>query len=135
MLHRPGDAYSVDLFWRGEQREFSGWYVNLQAPIRGHGAGFDTLDHELDYGVDPDGTWTEKDSELFEQRVREGRYGDEVAASVRSVGAAVREMLTCGEQWWDPRWADWQAPRAWSATTLLPEWDVVTADRDGAPPE
>ena len=128
MLHRPGDAYSVDLFWRGEQREFTGWYVNLQDPVRRHDGGFDTLDHELDYLVAPDGTWIEKDGELFEQRVRERRYDAVVAASVRSVGASVREMLTRGEQWWDPSWAQWHPPESWSATTLPAGWDAVTAD-------
>lgn len=61
MLHRPGDAYSVDLFWNGPHREFSGWYINLQDPIRRHERGFDTLDHELDYWLPSRGSWTVKD--------------------------------------------------------------------------
>lgn len=129
MLQRPQDAYSVDLFWRGEQREFMGWYVNLQDPVTRHDASFDTLDHELDYWVAPDGTWTEKDGELFEQRVREGRYDEDVATSVRAVGAQVRDMLTAGEQWWDPAWANWQAPEEWSATSLPSGWEAAPSDR------
>jgi hypothetical protein len=125
MLHRPGDAYSVDVFWKGEQRKLSGWYVNLQDPIRRYDTGFDTLDHELDYWVMPDGTWAEKDGDLFERRVREGRYDEETGASVRRVGDSVRKMLMRREQWWDPSWADWQPPTAWSATTLPPGWDDV----------
>ena len=42
-----GDAYSVDLFWNGPARTFSGWYLNLQDPVRRYDGGFDTLDHEL----------------------------------------------------------------------------------------
>ncbi|MGH3478431.1 MAG: DUF402 domain-containing protein [Nocardioidaceae bacterium] len=122
MLHRPGDAYSVDLFWRGESREFAGWYVNLQDPFRRHDRGFDTLDHELDYWVAPDGTWSEKDGELFEQRVAEGRYEAGTAEAVRRTGADVRAMLTLGTHWWDDSWRHWRPPAEWGATTLPQGW-------------
>lgn len=42
-------------------RDFAGWYVNLQEPIVRHERGFDTLDHELDFWLHPDGTWSAKD--------------------------------------------------------------------------
>ncbi len=126
MLQRPSDAYSVDLFWRGDEREFMGWYINLQDPVKRYATAFDTLDHELDYWLGPDGTWTEKDGELFEQRVREGRYGDDLAESVRAVGASVRQMLANGEQWWDHAWAQWEPPVEWAATTLPVGWEAVS---------
>jgi Protein of unknown function (DUF402) len=128
ILQRPGDAYSVDLFWRGEDREFACWYLNLQDPVRRHRAAFDTLDHELDYWVGPDGVWHEKDAELFEQRVREGRYSQEQATAIRAVGASVRDMLTRGDQWWDPAWADWRPADSWRGTTLPAGWDAVAGE-------
>ncbi|MCA1824570.1 MAG: DUF402 domain-containing protein, partial [Frankia sp.] len=73
MMHRPGDAYSVDVFWEGPDRRFAGWYLNLQEPYRRSSDGFSTLDHELDLWMPAGGAWRMKDEDLFEQRVREGR--------------------------------------------------------------
>lgn len=118
MLHRPRDAYSVDLFWCGPERQFAGWYINLQEPFRRHGKCFDTLDHELDYWVPAAGGWSVKDDQLFEQRVLEGRYPQEQGAAIRATGRQVVEMLTTGTHWWDASWADWAPPPDWGALAL-----------------
>lgn len=123
MLHRPQDAYSVDLFWRGPERTFAGWYLNLQDPFRRHARGFDTLDHELDYWVPASGPWTVKDEELFEQRVAEGRYGVEQAAAIRAEGEGIAAMLEAGAHWWDESWAAWSPPPVWGALDLPEEWE------------
>ena len=69
----------------------SGWYLNLQDPVRRYDGGFDTLDHELDYWI-PAATWQVKDAELFEQRVAEERYtADQADAS----GPPVRRSSRC----------------------------------------
>ena len=122
MLHRPGDAYSVDLFWNGPARTFSGWYLNLQDPVRRYDGGFDTLDHELDYWIPAGGTWQVKDAELFEQRVAEERYTAEQADAIRSTGAAIEQMLTAGDHWWDESWADWTPPADWDALDVPAGW-------------
>lgn len=125
MLHRPGDAYSVDLFWSGEGRDFAGWYINLQDPFRRFAHGFDTLDHELDYWLPADGPWTVKDDELFEQRVVEGRYSEVLAEQIRATGGEVAEMLRSGTHWWDPAWASWEPPSEWAAADAPPGWDTL----------
>ena len=51
MLQRPGDAYAIWHFWHGPEREFRGWYVNLQEPFRRTAQGYDTQDLELDIWV------------------------------------------------------------------------------------
>ncbi len=122
MLQRPGDAYSVDLFWRGPDRTFSGWYLNLQDPFRRFDDRFETLDHELDYWIPAGGPWQVKDAELFEERIREGRYSLEQAEEIRGVGAAIEEMLTAGTHWWDQSWADWHPPDDWGPLDLPPAW-------------
>jgi len=124
MLHRPGDAYSVDLFWSGSRREFSGWYINLQDPIRRYDRGFDTLDHELDYWVPSSGDWVVKDEQLFEERVAEGRYSAEQAAAIQATGSQIVEMLSSGSQWWDESWADWEPPLNWQVLDLPPDWET-----------
>lgn len=68
MLHRPEDACSVDIFWNGHERAFSGWYLSSQDPRRRGPGRVDTLDHELDYWMPAAGGWTVKDEELFEQQ-------------------------------------------------------------------
>ena len=125
MLHRPGDAYSVDLFWNGPTRTFSGWYLNLQDPVRRYDGGFDTLDHELDYWVPAGGTWQVKDAELFEQRVAEERYTADQADAIRSTGAAIEQMLTAGDHWWDESWADWAPPAGWDALDVPAGWPTA----------
>lgn len=124
MLHRPGDAYSVDVFWQGSNREFAGWYINLQDPIRRYERCFDTLDHELDYWLSASGSWSVKDDELFEQRVQEGRYSEEQAASIRAAGAQVADMLSTHSHWWDESWARWTPPSDWQALDLPADWQT-----------
>ncbi|MGZ4438554.1 MAG: DUF402 domain-containing protein [Nocardioides sp.] len=125
MLHRPGDAYSVDLFWQGPERRFSGWYLNLQDPFRRHATGFDTLDHELDYWRTPDGAWFEKDRELFAQRVAEERYDARQAAAIEATGREVAAMLEAGTPWWDESWAAWEPPEHWGPVAPPAGWDDV----------
>ena len=124
MLHRPGDAYSVDLFWTGADRQFSGWYINLQDPIRRQERGFDTLDHELDYWLSASGSWSVKDDELFDQRVAEGRYSEQQATSIRATGSQVVDMLRTGSHWWDESWANWSPPSHWRALDLPDGWQT-----------
>lgn len=122
MMHRPGDAYSVDLFWQGEDRRFAGWYINLQDPFRRCAQGFDTLDHELDFRVAPDGSWTEKDRDLFELQVRQGKYTAEQAVAIQAQGARITRMLSSGDTWWDPSWAHWTPDPTWDVPPLPDGW-------------
>ncbi|HEY2326928.1 MAG TPA: DUF402 domain-containing protein, partial [Gaiellaceae bacterium] len=39
MLQRPGDMHAIFVFWTGPQRDFAGWYVNIQEPFRRTDAG------------------------------------------------------------------------------------------------
>ncbi|MEU0883586.1 DUF402 domain-containing protein [Lentzea sp. NPDC005914] len=107
MLHRPDDAYSVDLFWHGDDRVFGNYYLNLQAPYRRTDDGFDTLDHALDYTMRADGTWEQRDLDEFEEQVASGKYSAEEAEAIRAEGVKIEKMLASGDIWWDTAWADW----------------------------
>jgi hypothetical protein len=122
MLHRPGDPYSVDLFWEGPGRSFSGFYFNLQAPFVRHDTGFDTLDHELDLWWPVGKDWVVKDEELFEQRIAEGRYSAEVGDEVRAAGEDLRRLLDDGPHWWNTGWDRWAPPADWTAPQLPDGW-------------
>ena len=113
MLQRPGEAYAIWVFWFGEKREFTGWYVNLQEPFRRNGRGYDTQDLELDIVVPVDGPWEWKDDELLDVRVAEGRFTLEQAAAAREEGRRVGALLDAGERWWDDSWATWRPAAGW----------------------
>ncbi|WP_199442436.1 DUF402 domain-containing protein [Umezawaea beigongshangensis] len=124
LLHRPDDAYSVDLYWRGEDRTFHGWYLNLQDPYRRTPLGFDTLDHELDYWIPADGSpWEDRDREEFEEQVLLGKYSPELAERVRRQGEDIEKMIVSGSTWWDPAWADWAPDPAWEVPALPDGWE------------
>lgn len=54
-LARPGDPWSVWLFWE-HGWQFKNWYVNLEEPRRRWAGGIDSEDHFLDICVYPTGT-------------------------------------------------------------------------------
>jgi hypothetical protein len=124
-LHRPGDRYAVFVFWEEPARRFACWYVNFQDPFRRTPIGFDTLDHELDLVVEPDGTWWLKDVDGLELRVAEGRFTPAEADEIRAEGAAMARALAAGGRWWDDSWASWEPPPAWTAAPLPAGWDAV----------
>lgn len=125
MLQRPGEAHAVWVFWRGRERRFAGWYVNLQAPFRRTALGYDTLDHELDLWVEPDGSWRWKDAELLERRVADGRFTPAEADIIRTEGARVATELDAGRRWWSDDWADWEPDASWVAPSLPEGWQLV----------
>jgi Protein of unknown function (DUF402) len=118
MLQRPGEAHAVWLFWRGAQRRFAGWYINIQEPFRrtAPGAarqGYDTQDLELDIWVPLDRPWEWKDEELLAVRVGEGRFTPEQVVEIRAEGERIARELEAGRRWWDEAWADWVPDPAW----------------------
>ena len=125
IVQRPGDPYAVWHFWSGDQREFSCWYVNLQAPLRRTAIGYDTQDHELDIVVFPDGHWLFKDDEKMEQRIREGRYSDDEVVEIRALGGRITTLLDAGEAWWNPEFTSWAPDPSWGVPALPPGWEHV----------
>jgi predicted RNA-binding protein associated with RNAse of E/G family len=105
----------VWVFWHGPEREFRGWYLNLQEPFRRTPQGYDTQDLELDIWVPIDGRWEWKDEELLDQRVREGRFTAAQAEAIRAEGARITAELDAGRRWWSDDWAQWQPPAGWRA--------------------
>lgn len=125
MLQRPGEAYAVWHFWSGPEREFVGWYLNLQEPFRRTPIGYDTQDLELDIWVYPDGSWAFKDLELLPQRVAEGRWTEAKAAAIRNEGERLADRLSRGERWWPEQWATWTPDPTWMVPALPVGWASV----------
>lgn len=123
MLHRPGDAYAVWVFWEGRDREFSAWYLNLQAPFARTPCGFDTLDHELDLWSPDRRVWHWKDAELLDRHIAEGRFTEDEVASIRAEGERLYRDVNGGGGWWDDAWAHWTPPDDWLPPRLPSGWD------------
>jgi hypothetical protein len=119
LLHRPGDAFTTWHFWRGPERRFAGWYVNLQEPLRRDGRGFETQDQELDIWIEPDGSWRWKDEQQLEDSVARGRFTREEVAAIRAEGERVVA------EWPFPTgWEDWEPDPAWPVPELPEDWDA-----------
>ncbi len=121
-LHRPGDAYSVWVFWEGDERRFAGWYLNLEAPYVRTERGIDTHDHELDLWSEDGQTWEFKDAELMEQRVAEGLFTAEEAAAIEAEGTRLEAEVRGGGGWWDAAWATWAPAPDLLAPRLPSDW-------------
>lgn len=119
---RAGEPWGYSIFWAGPEREFECWYVDLMAPYRRFDGGVDGLDHELDLVVHPDGRIEEKDVELFEEEVAAGRYGEELARSVRRDFTRVKETLERDGVPYDKTWERWTPPTEWGALALPDGW-------------
>lgn len=124
-LQRPGDQHAIWVFWHGPEREFRGWYVNLQERFRRTERGFDTQDLELDIVVAPDGSWHYKDDEKLESWIERGRWTQAEVKEIRSEGARVAAELDAGRRWWSDDWATWEPDPAWELPVLPPDWAAV----------
>ncbi|MGW7579256.1 cytidylyl-2-hydroxypropylphosphonate hydrolase [Streptomyces sp. NPDC054765] len=121
-LARPGDPWSVWLFWeRGWQ--FKNWYVNLEEPRRRWSGGIDSEDHFLDICVYPDRSWEWRDEDEFAQAQRDGLMTDAQAAEVRSAGRAAIAQITAWREPYADGWEDWRPDPAWEVPRLPDNWD------------
>lgn len=125
MVQRPGDPFAVWHFWRGPERTFACWYINLQAAFVRTEIGYDTQDFELDVVVSPDGSFVVKDLEVLDDRVAEGRFTGELVEWVRELGDHLTGELEARRHWWDPSWAHWVPPSDWRAAKLVSDWSSV----------
>ena len=122
-LQRPGEVYAVWVFRHGPDREFRGWYVNLQEPFRRTRLGFDTQDLELDIVVGLDGSWRYKDDEKLEPWIDRGRWTAGEVAAIRREGASIGAELDAGRRWWSDEWAGWIPDQRWRVPALRADWD------------
>jgi hypothetical protein len=123
VLHRPGSAHSVGLFWRDADGALAYWYVNLENPWRRSSVGFDTWDHVLDVVAAPDlSRWEWKDEDEFAWWREVGMITPAEADAIRAEGhraiVAIERRLSpyCDgwERWTpDPLWTPLDVPANW----------------------
>jgi len=119
MTHNWGESHTIWHFWRGDDRVFAGWYVNMQAPLERNDHAFVTQDHELDLVVRPDGSWHWKDEEALREWVARGRFTSEEVERIRAEGERVL--------------AAWPFPTGWEEWAPDPAWGVPALPSDAEP--
>ena len=91
-LARPGEAWSVWLFWE-QGWHFKNWYVNLESPLTRWAGGVDSEDHFLDISVHPDRSWRWLDEDEFAMAQRAGLMDAQLASRVREAGWSAVEVI------------------------------------------
>ncbi|MFD9214291.1 DUF402 domain-containing protein [Streptomyces sp. NPDC059544] len=125
-LARPGDAWSVWLFWE-QGWQFRNWYVNLEEPHLRWSGGIDSEDHFLDITVQPDRTWRWLDEDEFDQARTTGLMDEDQARRVRSAGLdAVGVIRDWGPPYSDG-WEDWRPDPRWPVPELPGDWNRTPA--------
>ncbi len=113
-LARPGSSHAIGVFWRGVEREFVGWYGDLQAPLERTAIGFDTSDHVLDVTIAPDRTWCWKDEDEFAIVQQRGVTPQAKAAAIRAEGERVIAAVEANDWPFNAGWEQWQLDPAWT---------------------
>lgn len=121
-LARPGDPWSVWLFWERGWR-FRNWYVNLEEPLRRWSHGVDSEDHFLDLEVYPDRSWAWKDEDEFAQAQRVGLLHPDQAVRVRQAGRSALEVVRAWGTPFADGWENWRPDPRWRPPALPADWD------------
>ncbi len=124
ILARPGEAHAVHVMW-DRARAFTGWYVNLQEPLRRTALGFDFMDQALDLVVQPDLTWAWKDEDELQQAVALGLFSAQQAQAIRAEGERVVERLRARQSPFSDGWEHWRPPAAWPAPSWPAGWATL----------
>ncbi|MCZ7416755.1 cytidylyl-2-hydroxypropylphosphonate hydrolase [Streptomyces sp. WMMC897] len=121
-LARPGDPWSVWLFWEPGWR-FKNWYVNLEEPRHRWSHGVDSEDHFLDIEVHPDRSWRWRDEDEFAQAQRAGHMDAAQAERVRAAGRAAADAVRAWGPPFTDGWEHWRPDPSWPVPHLPHDWD------------
>src|SRR5690606_20097756 len=125
MLASPEAAHAVYAWWREEDDQFLGWYINLQSPLQRTSVGFDTTDYLLDITATRDRKqWSWKDEEEFAEAVEAGNISAEQASAIRKEGERAIKMLQEGPASYYDAWINWRPSTDWSIPAMPSNWDA-----------
>ena len=118
-----GAPFAVMARWGRSVDDFTGYYVNVQEPLRRTGIGFDTMDQTLDVVVDPDlTTWELKDEQELADATRAGFFGQGEVAAIRAAADDALERVAHRLPPFDRSWASWRPDPTWPAPELCARW-------------
>lgn len=120
----PHKPYAVLLAWDPD-RNFTGYYVNVQTPLERTDVGFDYTDHVLDIEMSADrSSWNWKDEEDLQRMVDEGLFTREQAADFHAWGKTAVEHILY-ETPFDEDWSGWRPDPSWELPELPEDWDQL----------
>lgn len=124
-LMLPGQCHSVFLFWDkvDGDRRFSGYFVNMEEPLRRTSVGIDTQDHTLDIVVEADLTWRWRDEVELANHVAHGFYTADLALAARLEGKRAIESIVQGSHPCRQGWDNWRPDPAWRPPAMPAGWD------------
>lgn len=125
-LARPGQAWSVWLFWE-QDWEFRNWYVNLEEPHTRWAGGVDSEDHFLDIAVHPDRSWSWLDEDEFAQAQAAGLMDERQARRVRAAGQDAVDVIRAWGPPFSDGWEDWRPDPGWPVPELPADWNCSPA--------
>jgi hypothetical protein len=127
VLHKPGAAHTVQLFFDDASEEFSGWYINLEAPWRRTAIGFDTLEQLLDVVVERDlSVWHLKDEEELDWAVGRGEFTPDEATAIRAEATRAIDLVLRSVPPYGLEWMSWRPDPSWHLPTLPATWKDLT---------
>lgn len=119
-----GAPFAVMARWGRSWDDFTGYYVNVQEPLRRTAIGFDTMDQTLDLIVDPDlTTWSLKDHQELVDATRAGFFTADEAAAIEAIVDTAVELVADHRPPFDEEWAAWRPDPAWPAPELPAGWE------------
>ncbi|MFC1976318.1 DUF402 domain-containing protein [Chloroflexota bacterium] len=126
ILIRPDEAHAVHVMWRHETRDFRGWYINLQDPLRRTEIGFDFMDQELDVVVKPDlSSWVWKDEAAFQKAQALGLMSASQARKIRAEAERAIERVRAKVSPFNEGWENWFPDPEWPIPSLAVGWDSL----------
>ena len=122
---RPDQHRATCVIW-SRDREFSGWYVNMQSRLTRTPLGFDLRDHQLDILVEPNREWRWKDKDELDICVQDGRVSLEDAIAIRAEGQRAVEEIERNVGPFSAGWEGWHPDPKLPRPTLSSDWDDLS---------
>lgn len=125
-LIQPGEAHAVHVMWGPANREFVGWYINLQETLRRTAIGFDFMDQVLDIVVKPDlSEWHWKDEAELQQAQELGLYSEQQVGEIKAAGERVIERVGAKAAPFNDGWENWFPPAEWPIPGFPEGWEKL----------
>ena len=125
IIVKPGQRRATWVRWSRE-REFQGWYVNMQSRLVRTRLGFDLRDHQLDILVEPNREWRWKDEDELDLCVEDRRLSLEQAKEIRAEGRRAVEEIEQNAGPFSEGWQNWHPDAMLPRPTLSPDWDDLS---------
>ncbi len=120
-LTPPKSWHSVWLFWDLAWRVHC-WYVNFQSPIRRTPRGIMVRDCALDIRIEPDLSWSWKDTDEFDELVRRGWFTNNEQASLLAEADTMVRIVSEQRSPFSDGWESWRPDPSWPIPTLPTNW-------------